>query len=124
MTSRRALGKATKTSARQNKQNKQTNPQDAFALCRYNLDNLYLSVVVRTRALTDRCFDLWAHQAVGWGVGGKAMQYKKHTHSICCSAEESFSTYLVSARYSATLTLSPTRSSVASAVHISNENKY
>lgn len=42
-----------------NKAKKQTNPQDAFATRhRYNLDNLYLNIVVSTQALTDRCFDL------------------------------------------------------------------
>lgn len=46
-----------------NKAKKQTNPEDAFALAssrdsRYNLDNLYLNIVVSTQALTDRCFDL------------------------------------------------------------------
>lgn len=52
-----------------NGKTKQTNKQhteDAFALCRYNLDNLYLSDVVRTRALTDRCFDLWVERGAGW----------------------------------------------------------
>lgn len=50
---------ATWNKKKTNKAKKQTNPEDAFATRhRYNLDNLYLNIVVSTQALTDRCFDL------------------------------------------------------------------
>lgn len=66
-----------------NKAKKQTNPEDAFAFVacvesRYNLDNLYLNIVVSTQALTDRCFDL---ESFDWQQRGSICEILSLAHT-------------------------------------------